>query len=103
MTDAKAIARGLTKAQAWALAEIIRKPGIPPSMLGQHMLERPGARLSKPALYHRSQGNGRLGGAMAARLAKIGLVRTMDDEGWPHITALSFGRAVAAALREPEA
>lgn len=95
------IAGRLTDAQAWAICAIGRGDGQTPSLLGQAMMERPGATKGRK-LQYKSQGYGRMGGAMMARLARKELVTLSWGVGanWhptrPRLTPL--GLAVRAYL-----
>lgn len=81
----------LTAAQAWALRAIAEGYGNAPSQLGERMMERPGASDHRNGTPYKSQGYGRMGGAMMARLKKVGLVSTW---GWPTKAKLTpAGRA----------
>lgn len=88
----------LTEPQAWALSMIAAGKGSSPALLGQRMVERPGAVLRYPNRHHKAQGLGRLGGAMIWRLRKMGLIDVSMGVGdnWhparPSIT--SAGRAL---------
>lgn len=80
----------LTKAQVWALKAIADGHGTSPAMLGQRMMDRPGAMGERSAPY-KAQGYGRMGGAMMKRLADMKLVQRA---GWPTTSYITpAGRA----------
>lgn len=68
----------LSEAQHWALEGLERAgvAGMSPSMLGQHMSERPGIVQRGPGKLNKSQGYGRLGARMASLLRQAGLAST---------------------------
>lgn len=71
----------LTPAQRWALEALAKFPDLTPQYLGQKMMERPGAMPAGRTTQYKAQGYGRMGGAMMARLEKMGLVRTSMGTG----------------------
>lgn len=70
----------LTDAQRWALQAIADGYGQAPNQLGQKMMERPGAADHRNGTPYKSQGYGRMGGAMMSRLSNMGLITKW---GWP--------------------
>jgi len=89
----------LTMAQRWALQAIADGHGWSPASLGQKMMERHGAVPAwRGTMQYKAQGYGRMGGAMAARLERMGLVSLWRDargRKWAEPTA-----AGRAALKE---
>jgi hypothetical protein len=89
---------GLTEAQKWALHAIAEGYGAAPNVLGQRMMERPGATERPANSPYKSQGYGRMGAGMMKRLADKGLIVTA---GWPtHARLTRDGLAVRARLQE---
>ena len=92
----------LTPAQRWALEALAKFPDLSPQFLGQKMMERPGAVPAwRQGHHYKAQGYGRMGGAMMARLEKMGLVRTYMGTGrfW-HPTKAKLTEKGREALRE---
>lgn len=87
----------LTKAQHWALKAIAEGYGVSPARLGDRMMERPGSSDHRNGTPYKAQGYGRMGGAMMARLHRLGLVYA---SGWP-TTAVLTGKG-QQALAEAE-
>lgn len=86
----------LTEAQTWALEGIRDGKAASPSALGVHMMERPGA-MPPGRKRYKSQGYGRMGGAMIARLERMGLAYA---GGWKTPARINgAGLAAIAAAR----
>lgn len=88
----------LTPAQEWALRAIADGKGTSPARLGQEMMERPGAADHRGGTPYKAQGYGRMGGAMMARLERMGLVRTSCQGrfGWQPTQAVITDKGRAA-------
>lgn len=93
----------LTEAQKWALNAIANGYGRSPAALGERMMDRPGSSEHRNGYPYKSQGYGRMGGAMMARLEKMGLVRTWTYTGSPsnwHATKAAITLAGRSALEQ---
>lgn len=92
----------LTDAQRWALQAIRDGHGWSPSSLGQKMMERPGATPERRGdIPYKAQGYGRMGGAMANRLRKMGLVSLRyDATGLQWAATTAAGRAALTETKE---
>src|SRR5690554_6770106 len=94
----------LTPAQRWTLQAVADGKGTSPGFLGIRMMERPGAADHRNGTPYKMQGNGRMGGAMMARLEKMGLVRLAHStNGQWHPAKAHITSAGRAALEQEDA
>lgn len=93
----------LTDPQKWALRAIAQGKGGSPAQLGEAMMDRPGASDHRGRTPYKAQGYGRMGGAMMARLKRMGLVElTSVTRGHWHPTKARISALGRMVLSENE-